>query len=73
MDRVSPPAPLTPRSRQLALPLEPPRRGASPPPRAVVPVTTRQVWASLGPAMQGHLRQVVLQIVQEVVHDPHDR
>ncbi len=73
MNRPSPPARPLPCSRQLALPLEPPARGHPPPSLAMVSVTTRQVWAGLAPAMQGHLRQIVLRVVQEVVHESHDR
>ena len=58
-----------PRGHQLALPLASPGPGTRPPPFPVATVSTRQVWASLGPAGQGQLRQLLLRIVQEVVRE----
>ncbi len=58
-----------PRSHQLALPLASPGPGHHPPPLPVATLSTRQVWASLGPSGQGELRQHLLRIVQEVLHE----
>ncbi len=59
----------SPRSHQLALPFAAlgPRR--PPPPLPVATVSPRHVWASLGPAGQGQLRQLLLRIAREVVHE----
>ena len=58
-----------PRSHQLVLPLAPPGPGYAPPPLPVATVSPRHVWGSLGPSGQGQLRQLLLRIVREVVHD----
>ena len=58
-----------PRSHQLVLPLAPPGPGSSPPPLPVATVSTRQVWASLEQTRQAQLQQVLLRIVQEVLHE----
>ncbi len=58
-----------PRSHQLVLPLASPGPGSSPPPLPVATVSPRQVWASLGPAGQRQLRQLLLRIAREVVHE----
>ena len=57
------------RSHQLALPLALPGPGDSPPPLPVATVSPRHVWASLGPTGQGQLRQLLLRIAREVVHE----
>ena len=57
-----------PRSHQLVLPLAPPGPGYAPP-LPVATVSPRHVWASLGPSGQGQLRQLLLRIVREVVHE----
>ncbi|HSH77869.1 MAG TPA: hypothetical protein VLA19_04965 [Herpetosiphonaceae bacterium] len=51
------------------VPLASPGLGYHPPLLPVATVSTRQVWASLGPTEQGQLRQLLLRIVQEVVHE----
>ncbi len=59
-----------PTSQQLPLPLEP--AGAPPPSWQQLPAITvqaRQVWATLPPAMQTHVRQTLLAILQEALHD----
>ncbi len=58
-----------PRGHQLALPLAPPEPAPRPPPLPAATVSTRQVWASLGPAGQAQLQQVLLRIVREVVRE----
>ncbi len=59
-----------PTSHQLPLPLEP--EPAPPPswqPLPAITIQARQVWATLPPAMQTHVRQTLLTILQEALHD----
>ena len=66
-----PPPRLPPQtSRQLPLPLA----GAdlpcaSPPARTVADITSHQVWPSLSPPLQSHLRRTLQRILQEVMCD----
>ena len=57
------------RSHQLVLPFPVPEPRRHPPPLPVATVRTRHVWASLGQTGQTQLRQVLLRIVQEVLHE----
>jgi len=61
-----------PPDHQLALPLEFPPT-ATPPPALLLdpqrPAPVERVWASLTPATQLLIRQTVLRVLQEVVHD----
>ncbi len=55
--------------RQLALPLDPPEAlPFTTPPAPAITLTTQQVWSTLSPTAQAHLRQTMLRILQEVVH-----
>ena len=59
----------TPTPRQLALPWDPPEAlPSTTPPAPAITLTTQQVWTTLSPTAQAHLRQTMLRILQEVVH-----
>ncbi|MDP9372140.1 MAG: hypothetical protein M3Q65_06740 [Chloroflexota bacterium] len=66
MEQPGPQARPRPRSHQLVLPFATAERGHRPPPLPVATVSTRQVWASLGPTGQEQLHQLLLRIVREV-------
>ena len=49
----------------------PRKRRGHPPAEAAVP--PERVWATLSPSLQAHLRQTLLRITQEVLHDTRHR
>lgn len=62
------PPPQVPAHRQLPLPLD--ELPMHPhPPRPLIAIPVRQVWASLTPQVQAQVRQRLIRIVQEVVRD----
>jgi len=69
MEQPGPQVQPKPRSHQLALPFSAPEQRHRPPPLPVATVSTRQVWASLEQTRQAQLQQVLLRIVQEVLHE----
>lgn len=63
------PSPAMPTSRQLPRPLGLTIRPPAPPPTTVADLATHQIWPSLSPAVQHHLRQTLRRILQEVMWD----
>lgn len=71
MLRTTPPTAAAPPDHQLALPLEFP--SPAPPPAVLLEplrsVPLERVWTSLPLASQQRIRQTVLRVLEEVVHD----
>lgn len=65
---LSPPT-APPTSRQLPLPLGLTIRPPVSLPTTAVDLATHQIWPSLSPAVQHHLRQTLRRILQEVMWD----